>query len=301
MLDRQIEEVVSNGNFYKQRIEQLGPEPRELDELDRRRVSLEAELSDATSEQGRLDALAQDSRKLKDEHARLRRRVGELEASLVGDAEAYDHARHEALAAEIRALEPLALQAERLGVVAGRGVTVVAELDSAVAERARTAGRRQELDQRLGALGYSEQAFNEARGAEAAADRARRDAELALVRARGESAAAAESRAGRGAPARRAGRARARGGGCRRRAGAASGARPRADRPPDRAQRDACGPISPSSRRASCATSPTAATPISSWTRTTVRRCSMTATPRRSSRVARRTSPTSRSGWPSVR
>jgi DNA repair protein SbcC/Rad50 len=40
LLDRQMEDVVSNGNFYKQRIEQLQPEPRELDELERRRVGL---------------------------------------------------------------------------------------------------------------------------------------------------------------------------------------------------------------------------------------------------------------------
>ena len=31
LLDRQMEEVVSNGNFYKQRIEQLQHEPPELD------------------------------------------------------------------------------------------------------------------------------------------------------------------------------------------------------------------------------------------------------------------------------
>ena len=37
LLDRQMEEVVSNGNFYKQRIEQLQVEPRELEEADRRR------------------------------------------------------------------------------------------------------------------------------------------------------------------------------------------------------------------------------------------------------------------------
>ena len=38
LLDRQIEEVVCNGNFYKQRIEQLQNEPAELDELDRQRA-----------------------------------------------------------------------------------------------------------------------------------------------------------------------------------------------------------------------------------------------------------------------
>ena len=41
LLDRQIEEVRSNGNFYKQRIEQLQQEPAALTEIDRRRLELE--------------------------------------------------------------------------------------------------------------------------------------------------------------------------------------------------------------------------------------------------------------------
>ncbi len=193
LLDRQMEDVVSNGNFYKQRIEQLQPEPRELDDLERRRVELERELSEATAEQGRLAALAQEGRKLREEHARVRRRVGELEPGLGGEAIPHDERRHEAVAAEIRALEPLALKAERLGALADRAAAVGAELEVAVAERVAATARGQELRDRLGALGYSEEVFRAARDTEAAADRARREAELALVRARGESAGAAEA------------------------------------------------------------------------------------------------------------
>jgi exonuclease SbcC len=193
VLDRQMEEVVSNGNFYKQRIEQLQAVPKELDELERRRVELERDLADAMAEQGRLDALAQDGRTLRDEHARVRERVGQLEASHNGGVDPYDQRRHETLAAEIRALEPLALQAERLSVVADRAGTVGSELETASSERTAASARRQALQDRLGALGYSEQAFRDGRDAEQAADRARREAEIALVRARGESTAALES------------------------------------------------------------------------------------------------------------
>jgi exonuclease SbcC len=51
----------------------------------------------------------------------------------------------------------------------------------------------EQLRARLAALGYTEQAYRQARDAEAAAERARGDAELSLVRARGELAAAAEA------------------------------------------------------------------------------------------------------------
>ena len=59
LLDRQIEEVRSNGNYYKQRIEQLQQEPAALTETDRRRLELERELSEATAALGRLNAQAQ--------------------------------------------------------------------------------------------------------------------------------------------------------------------------------------------------------------------------------------------------
>jgi DNA repair protein SbcC/Rad50 len=192
VLDRQIEDVVANGNFYKQRIEQLQLEPRELDEADRRRVALEHELSDATSDAGKLEALAQESAALQDERTRLTRRVTELERSLGSAAGTYDQARHEALQASIRELEPLALEAERLRVVAERRPSADAEFESAAAARAAAAAAKEPRAQ-LATLGYTEEAYRQAREAEAAAERARRDAELTLVRARGESAAAAEA------------------------------------------------------------------------------------------------------------
>jgi DNA repair protein SbcC/Rad50 len=193
LLDRQIEEVVSNGNFYKQRIEQLQAEPRDLEELDRRRVELERELSAATAELGRLDAQAQEAGRLREEHDRLSLRTGELEASLNLLLGSYDQGRHQALVGQIRELEPLALRAERLRVLVDRGIVVTTELEAARAGRDAAVARTAQLETRLAELGYSEAMYREARDAETTAERARREAELALVRARGESAAAAES------------------------------------------------------------------------------------------------------------
>ena len=193
LLDRQMEQVVSNGNFYKQRIEQLQIEPRELEDADRRRVALEAEQSEAIADQSRLEALAQEGGALREEQGRLQLRVRELEAGIDRVLGAYDQGRHDALVAEIRALEPLALQAERLRVVADRGPAVAAELAAAHRERDEAAARAAELRARQSGLGYTEPAFRAAREAETAAARARGDAELALVRARGDASAAAEA------------------------------------------------------------------------------------------------------------
>jgi len=193
LLDRQIEEVRSNGNYYKQRIDQLQQEPALLTENDQRRIALESELSQATAQQGRLQAQAHEAGPLREEQTRLLLRVVELEGALTGLVESYDQARHEAVVREARALEPLALQAERFRVVAERSETISAELQVARAAAVEVTRGIADLKARLGGLGYSETAFKNLRDTEQAAERARRDAELALVRGRAESKAAVEA------------------------------------------------------------------------------------------------------------
>jgi exonuclease SbcC len=193
LLDRQIEEVRSNGNFYKQRIDQLQQEPAALAEIDQRKLALERELSEATAQQGRLNAQAHEAVPLSEEQKRLLLRVSELVGALEGLADSYDQVRHEAVVRETRALEPLALQAERFRVVAERSETIGLELESgraAVVEISRVIA---DLRARFVSLGYSETAFKNLRDTEQAAERTRREAELALVRAKAERNAAGEA------------------------------------------------------------------------------------------------------------
>jgi exonuclease SbcC len=193
LLDRQLDEVVSNGNYYKQRIDQLQNEPPELEELDKLRVELERDLSAATAELGRLEAQFQEAGSLGEERDRLLVRVAELVAA-IGDAlDDYDERRHRDVQGEIRALEPLALEAERLRVVGERAAALRAELGVATGERTVAMETATTLRMRLTDLGYSEEAHREAQEAAETAERNRREAEVALARARGESGAAAEA------------------------------------------------------------------------------------------------------------
>jgi exonuclease SbcC len=105
----------------------------------------------------------------------------------------YDQERHEAVLRQTRALEPLALQAERLRAVAERSHEVTAELQGAQETAARMAALIAELRAKISSLAYSEAAFREFRAAELAAEAERRRSELALVRARGETTAAVEA------------------------------------------------------------------------------------------------------------
>ncbi len=192
LLDGQIDAVVANGNFYKQRIEQLQNEPREVEELDRRRRAVENDLSGATAEAGRLNAQVQETGRLLGEREKLMVRLREIESSLDPSMGAYDSARHRLLLDDIRALEPLALAAERLHAVADRTLALVAELEAVRRDRDRAAALASDLASRLAALDYSESAYVDTREAEGLAAHARREAELALVRTRGESKAASE-------------------------------------------------------------------------------------------------------------
>ena len=196
LLDGQIEEVRANGNYYKQRIDQLNQEPASLSEVDRRRLTLEADLSSATAELGRLNAQAQEARSLQEEHGRLLLRVRDIDSALRELAGSYDQARHETVLRETRALEPLELQAERFRVLSERSDVLTAELETTRAAAAEIASRTAELRGRLAGLQYSENTFKDLRDAEAAAERSRREAELSLVRARGEHNAAREALAG---------------------------------------------------------------------------------------------------------
>jgi exonuclease SbcC len=193
LLDRQVEEVRSNGNYYKQRIDQLQQEPAALAEVDAQKVALERELSEATAQQGRLHAQAHEAGPLREEQKRLLLRVGELEGGLEGLADYYDQARHEAVVRETRSLEPLALQAERFRAVAERSEAIAVELQAARATAVEITRGIADLQARLAGLGYSETAFKNFRDTEQAAERARREAELTLVRAKAERSAASEA------------------------------------------------------------------------------------------------------------
>ena len=193
VLDRQLEEVLANGNYFKRRIEQLKDEPPELEELDGRRIRLERELSEAAGEEGRLEARLGERQGLLEDRGRLDARISALEAAAGAAATAYDQARHDEVRRGIRALEPLALQAPRLEVVAEQEESLLAASGEADREGERLGVRIAALATELATLQFTDAAFQALRAAEGSADRERRGAELALVRARGDREGAEEA------------------------------------------------------------------------------------------------------------
>ena len=194
VLDRQLEEVMFNGNYYKQRIEQLKDEPEDLLALESRRLAEERAAADAWAELSKVEAQAQEAPRLRQEREQLAARIARLEQEAGASAAAYDAARHETVRRELRALEPLALKAERLAVTADRAEVLTAEA-AAVADAARQhAAAVEELSARLAALEFSEAELTEARARMERAETARREAELAVERARSERRMAEQAR-----------------------------------------------------------------------------------------------------------
>ncbi|HEY7026845.1 MAG TPA: SMC family ATPase [Gemmatimonadales bacterium] len=183
MLDRQLQDVLFNGNYYKQRIEQLAHEPPELQDLDRQIEALEKESATAAAEGGRQQALAQEGPVLAREQGRLIARIRELESVVAQEPKGYDPARHAEVRRLIGELEPLELQAERHRAMAERAEVLVGEAEAAERELSIVETHALELRHRMDSLGYTEASFLEARSAHEAVEQERREAEMMGIRA----------------------------------------------------------------------------------------------------------------------
>jgi exonuclease SbcC len=193
LIERQLQDVLFNGNYYRQRIEQLKATPGELRELEQARDAADRERQEALRSYASLQAQVRDGPTLRAEEAALESRTGELEQQLQREPAGYDHRRHQEVRRALEEVEPVALQAERLRVAAERAGDLVAQAEAAERELSEHERQARALRDQLAGLGYSEEAFAAARQAHEEADRARREAELEGVRARAERRAAEEA------------------------------------------------------------------------------------------------------------
>ena len=192
VLDRQLQDVLFNGNYYKQRIEQLAGEPQEVVDLEAGRAALARAIELATARVGSLTTQAQEGPTLRTELARQEARIRELEAVQRESADRYDAERHAEVRRLVAELGPLALQAERFRTQAERAEVLVMEAEVAEGALSELEGQARAVHGQMATLGYSEGTFLAAREAFEATERERGEAQLAIVRAQGESRSAEE-------------------------------------------------------------------------------------------------------------
>jgi exonuclease SbcC len=192
LLTSQLEEVRSNGQYFRSRLEQLHTAPPDLVALEgRRREAREAverdaqALAVATSSAQEAVELEKQLRRHDERAVQLREEVGRLKAG-------YDALRHEELRRGAAALEPLAARAQRLAAEAERAPRLAAELEAAETHRAAQVETLAGLERDLGALAFTEDAFQAAALEMQRLEEAVRRAELDLTVARAEQSAATE-------------------------------------------------------------------------------------------------------------
>jgi DNA repair protein SbcC/Rad50 len=186
ILDRQLEDITINGNFFKQRAQQLSEAPATLREAEQARDAVQAELAQASKRVGELRAQAEERARAQAELESARSRAAELERRVEARRTGYDAARHDAVRAELTRLEPVQLEAKALETRAERAEALVKEAE--LAERALTTREQQvkSLAEAIAAEGFSEEQFARAKERHDGAQLALQESQLKVVEARGD-------------------------------------------------------------------------------------------------------------------
>jgi len=190
VLDRQLQAIVDDGTYFRQRMEQLAEPPRAVTQAESARDALREEARRASEGEGTLRAQVAERARLVKERAGLARRTEEVERRVAARPAGYDAARHNAVRAELTRLDPVALQAAALAARAERAEVLVGEAE--LAEKALSLREEQarQLADAVKAQGFSEEKFKGARERHDRATHALRAAELAVAETRGELVAA---------------------------------------------------------------------------------------------------------------
>jgi exonuclease SbcC len=189
-LEEQLELIVEDGKWLKQRIEQLAEAPAAVTQAEGVRDTLRAEARAASEREGTLRAQVAERTRAQKERAGLAKRTEEIERRIAARDAGYNAERHNEVRTELARLEPVALQAAALKARADRAEALVGEAE--IAEKALSA--REEHVKQLGdavkAEGFSEPKFQAARERHDRAAHALRAAELRVAETRGELVAA---------------------------------------------------------------------------------------------------------------
>ncbi len=186
LLDSQLEVILGDGKYFRQRLEQLAQPPAKLLDAEAERDRVLEESRRASARAGELRAQAEERARAAAELADAGRRAGELERRLTARPAGYDAARHDAVRAELAKREPIALEAAALEERARRAEALVKEAEQAEYQLSTGERRVRELTDAVRAEGFSDGEYVQAKDRYDRAVGALREAELAVVEARGE-------------------------------------------------------------------------------------------------------------------
>ena len=185
-LGRQLEEIEVKGKYFRQRIEQLQDAPPEVRAGADGVREARSRVEHAVQEVARWEDRVREAGELREESQRLDTRRAELQREIVALPDAYDVARHDAVRDALRVLEPTVQQGLALQVKATRAADLVAEAEAAERAASEKEARAKQLEGAVADLGFSEEAFADARRRYEAAEKALREADLHIASVQGD-------------------------------------------------------------------------------------------------------------------
>ena len=210
LLSEQIETARADGNYFRQRVEQLKAVPVEITALEERRRAAHADVAAAEKRLARIQAGLAERTTLAQGRAQVAVRLADARAALAKLPTGYNVTQHKVLRDEVAKLSELSTRAARLEGVAEREVETRAELARLSATRRAAREQRDRFEKERGADAIGDMDFEavrvqyerasiEARRAEmeaitTASDAERARAELASAEARREELTRLQSR-----------------------------------------------------------------------------------------------------------
>ena len=190
VLDRQIQAIVDDGTYFRQRLEQLAVPPEPVTQAEAARDALREESRRSSEREGALRAQVAERTRLEAERVAAAKRAKELERRVGARPTGYDAERHAAVRTELTRLEPVALQAAALAARAERAEVLVREAELAEKALSSREALARQLADAVKAEGFSEEKFKTARERHDRATHALRAGELLVAETRGELAGA---------------------------------------------------------------------------------------------------------------
>ncbi|WP_434480045.1 AAA family ATPase [Gemmatimonas sp.] len=185
-VQEQIETVRVDGNYYRQRAEQLTSVPAAIETLETTRRTVQTDVAAAERRLARIQAALAEAVTLEEQRAQLAARLQDVTAQLALVPAGYDAGQHAALRADAMRLQELETRVARVGGLVDREVATRNERARVIVARDAARARMIALEEQCAALGMDEGTYASVRGAYEVAAADARKAELESVSATGE-------------------------------------------------------------------------------------------------------------------
>ncbi len=159
VLASQMEEVEASGNYYRQRVEQLGQTPESVTQAQAARTAADQQVRVATETLAAIESGSARRATLTREAEELRARLEALGTELEGPAATYDAEHHEQVRRRLVELEPQRRQHDQVAGLAARASVLVAEAATAEQVATHVETVLADVDRRLTELGWDPEAF----------------------------------------------------------------------------------------------------------------------------------------------